>query len=134
MPRLTEEQKAANKARSQAFSARKKAYYAALEAAKAAVDTWGSDEAVTALQKARNELNAQVSNIRDQIEALQAHLQNVEQAHRPHIAALIIARNTAWDKLREDVKKGVAAVNAQFPDMVGRYSAAGWKMPEESDG
>lgn len=137
MARLTEEQKAANKVaqrvRDRAFAARRKAYYEAKKAAQDSASRAEFDAANTAFEEELSRRNAAIDNTRKQIEELQAHLNNIKEAYEPTIEALKTAKNKAWKKWQAREEELVDAVDARFPDMVGRYSVVGWKMPEEEN-
>ncbi|MBU9200079.1 hypothetical protein KTD31_01510 [Burkholderia multivorans] len=140
---LTAEQKAANKvkslARDRAYRERRNAYRAAVDAALAPLPlrpadqdpkvapaavvqaAWAADAAYDAASAAANEEEAA---IRAQIAQLEQSLKGVRARHKT--TELADVRRDAYSALSAARKAAEEAVNAQYPDVAGVFSAAQW--------
>lgn len=135
MAKLTEEQKVLNKAakkrRDAAYRARYAEYRAAKDAAEAEIS---ASEMAARFHRSMEAVNAEIdakrqaeSVILDQIATLQAQLKVVEEAHTERIDAARKVRDIAAAKFFSAKREKDEEINAQFPDMCGFVSAAGWR-------
>lgn len=127
--------KAANKVRDRAHTARYREMAAALKAAEespAVVEAHRVyEQANAAMEAAMAARNAKVAELEAQIAALRKEIEGLNKS--PEIAELAQKRreaSSAWLKLKTE---HVEAAEAKFPDMQGgaRFSAPGWKPPKE---
>jgi hypothetical protein len=138
MARLTAEQKEANKValkeRARAFSARRKAYREALDAAEAegrqSPEYAELDAAREAREQTRASCIAALSAIDEQIAQLQAQRQLVHAEHGVRLDAAKQRYDTAWVAQAAVLKHFKETVNARFPDMVDCWYQSQWKRPE----
>lgn len=139
MAKLTPEQKALNKEavklRDRAYTQRRNAYRAEIEAALKIIDdgalaqaTAAADSACNAAQAARD---AACEVLEAQIAALKQKLEETQQAHRAVLHGLHATRNAAWDARRHARSAAEAEIAAKYPDVADCWSAAGWKPFEE---
>jgi len=139
MSKLTPEQKAANKAaqkvRDGAFSARRREYRSALGAAKekaelsvfAARRDVAGDEIEREIQ---NRIQA-LHNIDREIAELEEKKKRIRGQYDLSIQPKREARDAAWQAFRDHASTLEKDVNDQYPDMAGVWSAAGWKIPND---
>lgn len=138
MAKLTEEQKAANKLatkeRGQAFTARRKAYTAELNAAAVAADAMPEQAAwVAARENTEAALKLRdkaLADIDEQIETLQALRKEVELQHNEVLAEVRAKRDAAWTAHQEVQRMRKAEVESRYPDMVNCWYASQWQRPE----
>lgn len=138
MGKLSDEEKAANKAaskeRSRAFSARRRQFEAERGAAEAAAKELPEHAAMVAAQEsfelALASRNQAVDDIDKEIARLQAHREEVRKQHGLTIDAVKATRDLAFDANADAARQLTDAVKARYPDMVGVYLASQWKRPE----
>ena len=134
MAKLTEAQKAANRAdrkvREAGFKARK-LYQAALKASDdehlKSPEYAATKEVNAAYSALMNERDERQAVIRDKIQALQKDLNALTKEYGDRMESVSAARrlaNLADSQARQDRS---AKVDALFPDVVKAYSPAGWK-------
>lgn len=123
------ENKAASKARAQAYNARQRAKLAAqdvLDRRKAALPEWAAvqaadavfDEAVADCNRRRAELLRQVAVLRAEIARVDA-MSGLEEAK--------LARLNAWSKYNARGQELDDALDAEFADLKGVYGPAQWR-------
>lgn len=138
MARMSEEQKATNKAaskeRSQAFSARRKVYERELAAAEAASEQLPEHAAKVEAQQAFELALAQrkeaVDEIDREIARLQAKREEVHKQHTVVVGETKAQRDLAFDACADAQGRLTDVVKASFPDMVGVYLVSHWQRPE----
>ncbi len=127
--------KAAQKVRDRAHTARYRQLGAAVEAAENSPEVREAENAyrfadaeMTAAVEARN---AKVDDLRHQIEALQEQIRQLERSET--IEALVVTRRAKADAWRLLKQAKVAQAHKAFPDMEGRaqFSAAAWNPPAD---
>lgn len=139
MAKLTPEQKALNKEatklRDKAFRERSNAYDKERDAVKKQIEDGplmkaarDADMAFNGAIDARNQVEA---DIKAQIKELQRKLEQNLKDHEPGINAARAVRTAAWDAKHKAENAAIAKVDAKYPDMARRYSAAAWKSFEE---
>ena len=138
---LTEEQKRQNKAakavKQKAYSARRRALFAAKDAAEnlpevlQALDELEAEQANTKFMLVTHD--KRIADLQDQLIAIQ---EQIAQARMERDAAFGVARkyeHEAWVKWNDLKNAELAKVQAQFPDLDGeaRWSVAAWQPPPE---
>ena len=135
MAKLTEDQKAQNKA---AMRARNRAYAARLNAKRSAKEASDAliaktpqakkrDEVMVAFEGAIEERRRIEADFDNQIQLLQQKKKEAVAAHAARIDELKIARDAAYKDLSALHEQENAKIDSAFPDLEGVYSAAGWK-------
>ena len=135
MSKLTEAQKAANKAdrkvRDAAYSARRKLYDAARKQAEAehmaSPEYTAAQEANTAQSALMTERNEGQDAIRKQIQALEAQLRVYTEQCGDRMAPLSEARSKAHRAESQARTERLGKVDERFPDVAHVYSVCGWK-------
>ena len=138
MAKLSPEQKAANKvasqAHSKAFSARRKAYDAAMAAALTTAEQLPGHAARVAAHEefelALVQRNSAVDAIDQEIARLQAHREEVRKQHGLAIDAAKARRDLTFNAHAAAKQSLVDDVKAKYPDMAGIYLASHWRRPE----
>ena len=136
--KLTEEEKAANKAaskeRTQAFKARRAAYESEQTAAEDAAKKLPSfDEKVAAQQVFENAMAQRQSALGDidkEIARLQAQREEVRRQHDVVVDAAKAERSLRFDAHADATRQLTDAVKERYPDMVGCWYVAQWQRPE----
>lgn len=139
MSKLTDQQKAANKAaqkvRDQSFSARKREYNAALNAARDAAElsTFAERRSVAdaELKREINNLNQALREIDQEIQELEKKKIRVREQYGMSVGRKKEERDLARQAFRDHVGALEQQVYGQYPDMVGVWSVAGWKIPDD---
>ena len=139
MAKLTEDQKAQNKAamlaRNRAYSARLKAEREAKALAEAFISKTDQakqrDAAMFELEAAIEERRRIEAEFDDQIRALQKQKQDAVATQNARFDALKMARDSACKALNALQEQEKAKIALAFPDLEGVYSAGGWKSLEE---
>lgn len=139
MSKLTDQQKAKNKAaqkvRDRAFTARRREYSAALNAAKDMAEL-----SVFAKRRsaADDELNREIQNriqalheIDREIAELEEKKIRVREQYELSTRSKKEARDAARQTFRDHASALEQQVYDQYPDMVGVWSATGWKIPDD---
>jgi chromosome segregation ATPase len=138
MPKMSPEQKAANKAASQAhskaFQARKKVYNQEVEAADAAAaarpEHAASEAARAGLDQAMAQRAVALRDIDEEIARLQARRKEVDKQHGLAVEVAREHRDATWSASQAVVKALKQEVEERYPDMVGVWYASGWQRPE----
>lgn len=121
--------------RSKAYSARRKAFTEASEAAQASVN---ESEVGKAAQTADLEANAcvaarnaELADIQRQIDALQAQLKQVQQKHDPLVEAARERRRVALSAKLQAQSAAREPIALAFADLNNVYSPAAWQPLDE---
>ncbi len=135
MPKLTEAQKAQNKARQKerqtAYTARYQEYHTAKEAAMAQFDVAHADlrlaaeSANAACDEALADCDREERAIRTQIAELEAKLKSLRGTH--HLEEKAAHRRQATSAYYAARRQAEADIEAAYPDMAGTYGAAEWE-------
>jgi len=137
---LSEEQKqrnkAANRLRDQAYSARRVALNAAMARARAHPDVLRlKHEAELASEKISAEVDKVLEAekaLREQISSLEGQLKELHESLRaPSILGLRERRNALDKQYREAEREQELCVRADYPDLFNRYSVVGWAPPPD---
>jgi hypothetical protein len=138
MAKLTELEKAANKAaqkiRDKAYHARSKAHRDARDAVESRVNA-GPEAA--AADAARKDLDAAVQARNDEQKAITAEIEKLKErilavgrdAEQP-INAAKAARDAAWSAKQELSKAALAQVDAEFADVAEVHFVGAWPVPQ----
>lgn len=137
MAKLTEEQKAQNKAdrkvRDAAYRARYKAYQAELKIAEKLTEESPSHaetrQACAAIEEVIVERNKKEAELEVKIAALRAEQKSLQQEFSIRMDALRAQRDAAYKVKRAYELKLREEIDARYPDMVDCHSAAGWTPP-----
>lgn len=136
--KLTDEQKAANKAaqklRGAAWRARRKLYEQAEDKLNstlhAAAEQGAVDVAVARLEERRVAYVAADDELRRQIAAIERQRVALQEAFSADADKLKTARDVTQRELRQVRERLQAELNDQFPDMKGCWYASAWQPPE----
>lgn len=130
-PELKERNKKAVSLRDKAYRDRSKDFRRQLDAAEASAPVKAARQAVNEANDEQERLlqkrNAELDAIHTQIAALTAKLKVVEESYHPVLDAQKAKRKAAHDNWRKLSDTAKLEVEAKFPDMVGVFSAGGWK-------
>lgn len=127
--------KAANKIRDRAYNQRRKAFRDALEASEQSPSVLAAREAADAADAAFERhiasRDAEIANLRAQVEALEARIAAIYKT--PEFDELKASRSSAFanfNKVRDEAHK---KVEAQYPDLAGNaaFYVAAWTPPPE---
>jgi hypothetical protein len=136
--KLTDEQKAANKAatkeRNRAFNARRNAYETELKAAEDAAQQLPQYAAMVAAQESFENAMAQrdsaLTALDQEIARLQAQREELRKQHAAVIDAAKDQRSLTYDA-NDDVTRSLTdEVKARYPDVVNCWYASMWQRPE----
>jgi len=138
MGKLSDEEKAANKAasreRAQAFKARHKVYERELATADAAAEQLPEHAAMVSAHEAFENALVQrddaLRSIDEEIARLQARREEVRKQHGLTIDAAKAQRDLTFNASSDAKTRLRNAVKERYPDMVGVYLASQWQRPE----
>lgn len=139
MAKLTEAEKAANKAaskrRNEAYKVRQEEFRAARNAAEAAVEAGAMATAYHQCRKdvdtLLTERNAVQQKFRDQIALLQQQMAEAVTSRQDKIDAAKRHEREVEKDYHQQLREARDAVAAKYPDMKDVWSAAAWKSLDE---
>ncbi|WP_087863511.1 hypothetical protein [Comamonas thiooxydans] len=135
MAKLTPEQKAINKEasrlRDREFRTRYNEFHRQIDAVANSEQVLAARQIADAVNIERENLikkrNEEVALIEQQIAQLKEQRQALEASYVPELDRLRTSRSTAYDQWTQLQATAKKAIETQFPDMVGVFSASQWK-------
>lgn len=135
MAKLTPEQKAINKEatrlRDREFRTRHNEFHRQIDAVANSKQVLAARQVADAVNMEFENLikkrNEEIALIEQQISQLQDQRKALEASYVPEVDRIRTARSAAYDQWTQLQATAKKAIEAQFPDMVGVFSASQWK-------